>query len=97
MKDILGPTMKNLYGLKKYGLSKDKYFEMIIKCDNKCMICGKPPKQKALHIDHSHKTGKVRGLLCFFCNSRLIGKTGDKENAVEMFIKAAEYIKQSLN
>ncbi len=83
--------------LKKYGLTEEQYQEMLDKSGNKCWICGNPPKQggKALHIDHSHKSGKVRGLLCWFCNMRLIGKVGDKSNAVELFLKAAEYIKNA--
>jgi Recombination endonuclease VII len=36
-----------------------------------CAICGAEPKTKRLHVDHDHKTGAVRGLLCFRCN-RLI-------------------------
>lgn len=36
-----------------------------------CWICGTPPKSRRLHIDHDHKTGKVRGLLCFRCNNAL--------------------------
>jgi hypothetical protein len=36
-----------------------------------CAICGNPPKTRRLHIDHDHKTGKVRGLLCHRCNGNL--------------------------
>ena len=39
-----------------------------------CAICGNPPKTRRLHIDHDHKTGKVRGLLCFQCNRFTLGK-----------------------
>jgi hypothetical protein len=35
---------------------------------NLCAICGNPPKKRALALDHDHKTGEVRGLLCFRCN-----------------------------
>lgn len=36
-----------------------------------CAICGAPPKTRRLHIDHDHKTGTVRGLLCHRCNRAL--------------------------
>jgi len=93
--------------LKKYGLTENEYKKMVAKTDNKCYICGAPPKSRALNIDHDHrkekqlrKEGKdigasVRGLLCFWCNSHLISKTGDRDNAVELFLKAAEYIRKS--
>ena len=37
-----------------------------------CAICGRPPKYgMRLHVDHDHKTGLVRGLLCWPCNRAL--------------------------
>lgn len=33
-----------------------------------CWICATPPKTRRLHVDHDHRTGEVRGLLCFRCN-----------------------------
>lgn len=78
--------------LKKYGLTNEQYEAMKSKTGNKCYICNKPPKSKALHIDHNHKSGKVRGLLCYVCNRRLIGKLGDRPDAVSLFNAAALYI-----
>lgn len=55
--------------LYRYGLLPEEYDQMLYNQDSKCAICGKPPKGKyPLAIDHHHKTGKVRGLLCFGCN-----------------------------
>jgi hypothetical protein len=41
-----------------------------------CAICAKHESQfsKRLHVDHNHKTGKVRGLLCYRCNKFLVGR-----------------------
>jgi len=51
-----------------YGITKQEYQEM---CENQggaCACCGKRGK---LNVDHCHKTGKVRGLLCTNCNFAL--------------------------
>ena len=62
--------------LVKHGLSIDDY-ESLLSIVPGCAICGELPKDKyALHIDHDHKTGRVRGLLCNSCNTGL-GKLGD--------------------
>lgn len=36
-----------------------------------CAICGRAPNGRAHHIDHSHSTGKIRGVLCMNCNQGL--------------------------
>lgn len=36
-----------------------------------CAICGRPPGTRQLNIDHDHRTGLVRGLVCHVCNRRL--------------------------
>ncbi len=33
-----------------------------------CKICAIPPGEQELSVDHNHKTGQVRGLLCHMCN-----------------------------
>ena len=52
----------------RYGLSVDEYEAMLSAQNGVCKICQKPQEGKALAIDHDHKTGKVRGLLCETCN-----------------------------
>ena len=55
--------------LLRYNLSLEEYNKMLKEQDNKCAICLKPPVGRyPLAIDHSHITGKVRGLLCHGCN-----------------------------
>ena len=44
---------------------------LIERFGNRCAICGNPPKTLSLNVDHDHKTGGVRGLLCIPCNRRL--------------------------
>jgi Recombination endonuclease VII len=45
---------------------------MLEEQNNKCKICsGSNPNGHRLGVDHDHKTGKVRGLLCYSCNIAL--------------------------
>lgn len=69
-----GPTGKycnecfrEIQRYRKYEIDSVAYQEYLIKQDNKCAICQEPFK-KTPHIDHDHKTGIVRGLLCVSCN-----------------------------
>ena len=47
--------------------------------NNNCAICGEEVK---LHVDHCHKTGKIRGLLCRNCNTSL-GKFKDSPEILQ--------------
>ncbi len=53
--------------MKKFGITPEDYDKMFEMQDGKCAICHKN-SGRTLHVDHNHKTGKVRGLLCFQCN-----------------------------
>ena len=57
--------------LRKYGITIKERNRMITKQGGKCLICGRILNDKNTHIDHDHKTGKVRGVLCGFCNRGL--------------------------
>lgn len=75
----------------KYGITVLEYDELVKKQEGKCALCGKIPrklKKIGLHVDHDHRTGKVRGLLCSKCNTS-IGALGDTG---EGLIKAAMYV-----
>lgn len=80
--------------IKKYGLSPDQYDELSSQQGDKCVICGGINNNgKRLFVDHCHKTGKIRDLLCGNCNSGL-GFFGDNPqvlaNAIEYLKKASE-------
>jgi hypothetical protein len=61
--------------LQTYGLTVSQYDEMLAAQDDCCAICGTLAILCAgkgdLHVDHDHKTKKVRGLLCHHCNTGL--------------------------
>lgn len=78
---------------RNFGITKEEYEAMAEAQNHCCAICGTPETAKRgrttlkLAVDHNHKTGKVRGLLCGTCNRKL----GVLEN--ESFVAAAtEYL-----
>ncbi|MFF1813159.1 endonuclease VII domain-containing protein [Streptomyces sp. NPDC058251] len=73
---------------RQYGMTGAERDEMIASHMGLCVICLKAP---AVHVDHCHETGRVRGVLCFNCNSA-IGKLGDDPDAVR---RAAAYLEGS--
>lgn len=62
---------------RKYQLTLDQYNEMYLKQGGVCAVCFESETMKYLGkirelcVDHDHKTGKVRGLLCSNCNRAL--------------------------
>lgn len=54
----------------KYGISIEQKEQMMIKQNNNCSICkNKFKNSKDCNVDHNHKTGEIRGLLCYRCNT----------------------------
>jgi len=53
-----------------YGVDRDTINKMIENQNNKCGICS-CVLDKSFHIDHDHETGKIRGILCRYCNMGL--------------------------
>ena len=66
-------TRKNRKLIKEFGITLSEYLDMCKAQDGKCFICQLIPRgrRKVLFVDHDHKTGKVRGLLCYKCNMGL--------------------------
>ena len=58
----------------KYGITVDQYNLMLQEQNYSCKICGSTDSKRGdqrFMVDHCHKTGEVRGLLCSQCNSAL--------------------------
>ncbi|MFD7884732.1 endonuclease VII domain-containing protein [Streptomyces bauhiniae] len=70
---------------RSYGMTEAERDAMVASQRGLCVICLNAP---AAHVDHCHKTGRVRGVLCFNCNSA-IGKLGEDPEAVR---RAAAYL-----
>jgi hypothetical protein len=76
---------------KKYGISLQDYEDMFDRQEGLCVICQTPPKiGQLLCVDHDHKTGKVRQLLCQRCNSTL----GRIENNPGLLQKMIDYLQE---
>lgn len=59
--------------LRRYGLTVEQHKEMLLKQNNVCALCEKPPEgNRPLAVDHCHETGRVRGLLCYGCNRLMV-------------------------
>jgi hypothetical protein len=72
---------------RKYGISFKQYTEMLINQVGCCKICDEPMiANREPHVDHCHKTGKVRSLLCFACNL-MIANAKERVDRLERAIK----------
>lgn len=88
-------TKRDRYLRRTYGLTEAQYMKMLKLQGGKCWICQRPPKPgKNLHVDHDHKTDRVRGLLNYQCNRRLLGR--GRENP-ELHRRAAEYLEREFD
>jgi hypothetical protein len=76
--------------IRSYGISVEDYDEMLESQGGGCYICGIGPVGRALDIDHDHRTGKVRGLLCSNHN-RALGLLGDDP---DLLLAAHTYLVQ---
>lgn len=51
-----------------YEMTEEMFETLYSMQEGECAICEKFFPKEKLQVDHDHKTGKVRGLLCFHCN-----------------------------
>ena len=76
---------------RRYGITHQDYEVMLAEQNNQCAICkttepGGRHKTNYFFVDHCHKTGKVRKLLCHNCNTAL-GLVGDNIQTLEAMIR----------
>jgi Recombination endonuclease VII len=64
---------------KTFGISLNEYQILLETQNGVCAICGRPERTvhrrggavRTLAVDHNHRTGRIRGLLCATCNTLL--------------------------
>lgn len=103
MKDYLSKYKRPIQSLRRrkegswkrdgIGITADEFDSRMIRQGGVCAICKKPPTSKrALAVDHDHSTRIVRGLLCDYCNRRLM----IPRNTSEILHRAFLYINGDL-
>lgn len=73
---------------RRYGISIEEYDRLAESQNHACKICGSTDSKRGndfLMVDHNHKTGEVRGLLCSPCNAA-IGLLGDNISRLQSAI-----------
>jgi len=76
----------------KYGITQEDYNNLLLKQNSVCAICKTKEvggKAYYLHVDHCHKTDKIRGLLCYKCNM-MLGYAKDNVKTLEEAVKYLE-------
>lgn len=83
--------LKNKNLKKRFGITLEQYQKMNELQLGGCAICKQPCKTgRDLTVDHDHKTGEVRNLLCARCNT-VLGFVNDDE---ELLFNLMDYLKK---
>ncbi len=78
-------TSRHYHLKRRYGIGADEFDELVKQQGGVCAICARPDPE---HVDHSHDTGAVRGILCFNCN----GGLGQFRDSTDALLAAAAYL-----
>jgi len=76
---------RNYHLRRRYGITVEDYDRMFAEQGGVCAICR---EAKAEHVDHCHRTRRVRGLLCFNCN----GALGQFRDRPDLMVRAVAYL-----
>ncbi len=81
------------YLYRKYKITPEQYLKLFQDQKGACAICGidQVAYKRRLCVDHDHKTGTIRGLLCQTCNV-MLGSGKDSPNILR---KGIEYLETS--
>lgn len=76
---------------RNYNLTLEDYNQLLKQHGGVCAICNQLPERRKLAIDHDHKTGRIRGLLCFHCND-MLGRLERHSNLNFILDRVREYL-----
>lgn len=82
------PKLNKLFTRKQIDSMR---LELIEQHGNHCAICKRPRTdfKNSLSVDHNHKSGRIRGLLCFYCNKHRVGR-----HSIESAKQILDYLQQ---
>ena len=92
-KDIRYETDRKAHLKRKYKITEEDYKKMYEQQKGCCAICQKQIEFRKLCVDHSHKSNKVRGLLCTSCNLAL----GSFKDDILLLENAINYLRRYKN
>ena len=73
----------------KFGLALNEFEEMFSAQEKRCAICHSDVSRgQGWHVDHDHQDGRIRGILCHFCNLAI----GHFRDDVPNLTKAINYL-----
>lgn len=81
---------RNAHLKREYGITLDEYESMLTVQDGRCAICGttEPGGHGTFAVDHCHKQGDIRELLCQPCNTGIgmLGEDPDRLLAAALYL-----------
>jgi len=83
-------SRRNTHLKRKFKITLDQYEAILISQNNCCAVCHKDRSEfdRAFAVDHNHNTNEIRGLLCFYCNFKLVANQTDGS----LYRRVADYI-----
>jgi recombination endonuclease VII len=78
-------SSRNYHLRHRYGIGVEDFDRMLAEQGGLCAICREAPAE---HVDHDHRTKRVRGLLCFNCN----GALGQFRDRRDLMLRAIAYL-----
>lgn len=80
--------------LKKYGITDEQFQSLLLWQKGCCAVCGRHQDvfKSRLCVDHDHTTGAIRGLLCTYCNRRIVGRYRKGNDSLSLLLAAYNYL-----